>query len=975
MALKILNFNVASLIDHSRRIELERILLSNNITLAFVQETHLNERCRVFLDSYTVLRNDSMQGVAVILKNNITYKVIDSSITKFPCIFIAISFRCNGDSKSLLLGSIYIPTNTASSHIIEELDKINLLADCFDGVIIGGDLNAKNPLWGDLVMNMNGRGLEKWLNNPNTKLVNIASTCPSYPGSSAYLDQFLISSHLLDYFNPNFSIKTLPTFSDHLPLLLDIRISDADIPLTEPSSFRSFKGTDWNNFREDLDLNICHNKPSPSVNLSNQEIDDYIKKLNTAMHNAVESNSNVIAPSVKKYALLPNHIKTLFKHKHAWQKRLKNIYHNNCNRISSEYKELSGRTSLLKKIIKEKVALWLNDQLKNRLSNIKPGPQAFKEINRLTGKKKKFSCGNVIVDGISFSDDSSKAVVFGDYFKDIYSAQTSNTDQQFVQEVETSVRSTQNLFPPRIFNFNTDNPSNLPIAPHMFTSITEISNIIKNLNNKKSSGPDNIPNFILRKVSHSTIEFITIIINNCLNNGYFPLDWKIATLIPIKKKPRNIDISNFRPISLLSNLGKILERVIGFKMNEHIDNTFQYIPDFQFGFKKEHSTTHALLKIHNDVTTNLRNQRSTVACCLDVEKAFDHVWILALLHKLSLIGYPPELLKILFSYMENRYSSVQIRNSKSEPFPILCGVPQGSILGPRLFNDYMYDFPHLVHNYDSSPSTALLFADDTMVYAHADFPHDALRLLKKHIEQIKIFYKKWGIKINVPKSECICFRNACGRGKLGAVRDSKHLVLDIEGNNIPFKTNIKYLGVNFTNLFKFNRHARLVKEKAIKVSNMLTPYLRHSSLQTKTKLLFYKTLIRPVLLYGFPCWFSVSKSVALELEILERKILRFCIHKNFQSRTKRYSNSTVYNEARVVPLMSYAFTLMKKTINKMSYSENELIKEVYTSQSSISWNDSYYLSPIGIELEDLTANSECTLPLFYQVPAHGNNRG
>lgn len=403
---------------------------------------------------------------------------------------------------------------------------------------------------------------------------------------------------------------------------------------------------------------------------------------------------------------------------------------------------------------------------------------------------------------------------------------------------------------------------------------------------------------------------------------------------------------------MLSNLGKILERVICNKMDNHINNSFDVIPEYQFGFKKSHSTTHALIKVHNDITINLRKKKCTVACCLDVEKAFDSVWVEGLLFKLIEIGFPIEIFKILLSFLSDRSLYIMIQNIKSEVININRGVPQGSVLGPRLYNIFMYDFPHINTFRNSSPTKGLLFADDTIILAHADYPHVAVQKLSKHIDLIVKYYAKWGIKINISKSEAICFRNSCSKGKVGIVVESKNVHLKVDNVEVPFKNKIKYLGVQFSNLLKFNIHARKTKEKAIKVTNMLTPYLRHQSLQKSTKLLFYKTLIRPIMIYAFPCWFTISPTVAKELEI------RF-----------------VYNETQVKPLMSYAFVLMKKFVERMSWAENDLVKDIYEQQKDISWDSSIYLSPVGIICENEEINLECALPSFYQRSVQGQNRG
>lgn len=143
-----------------------------------------------------------------------------------------------------------------------------------------------------------------------------------------------------------------------------------------------------------------------------------------------------------------------------------------------------------------------------------------------------------------------KVQVFADYFREIYSTHPLNQDNDMNELIKNKLEQAKMLLLERIFIFDNDNSALSPIAPQMFTSIAEVTSIIKNLNSKKSAGPDNISNFILKKISKIAIESLTIIINNCLNNGYFPLDWKVARLFPVQKKSHCFELSNFRPIYL-----------------------------------------------------------------------------------------------------------------------------------------------------------------------------------------------------------------------------------------------------------------------------------------------------------------------------------------------------------------------------------------------------------------------------------------
>ena len=157
------------------------------------------------------------------------------------------------------------------------------------------------------------------------------------------------------------------------------------------------------------------------------------------------------------------------------------------------------------------------------------------------------------------------------------------------------------------------------------------------------------------------------------------------------------------------------------------------------------------------------------------------------------------------------------------------------------------------------------------------------------------------------------------------VPESKQLQLFLENIEIPFKDNIKYLGVTFNKLLKFNDHGRILLAKVKRISGMFSALLNSRHLPKNTKLLIYKVAIRSVLIYAFPIWFTVSPSVAKKLEIFERSVLRKCINKNFASYTKRHSNAVIYEDSAVTPLCTYALALERKFAEKLGTHDNSYV--------------------------------------------------
>lgn len=966
-SLNLVSFNVRSLVDTSRRLELSNLLRHNKIDIAFIQECHIQKNSNIKLNGYNFIYDYSRIGTAIAIKDSITYNRIAIDNVEFNSVFIQIDLIIDNIPRKILFGSVYIPCNHNGNKIYDSLSKIVNFCGNFDGFVVGGDLNSKNPAWGDLVENGNGKTLYKWLQDHPIDVVRLCDSSPSFPNGSSYLDHFLVSPKLLDFASPNYKISSLPSFSDHYPIKMELKFSAFDFSIRPPRLFTSYKNTNWRNFRTDLEIATISIMPSTCRNLCNDEINILIEEFTSICKNVSNSHSEKI--EIKNHKIIvSDKIKKFFGIKHRWQKDLKKIYHRAGNRLGQDYIILSKQILLLKTIIKELVNMEQAERFSQRLVKINPGPSAFKEIYRITGNRKTPFCNNLTVNENIITDDSEKCEIFRDFYSRVYSEKI---PERPVVDLDTRITSYISNVPRSIYTF-TDSFNSMENEDSLhFIKLNVVKQIVKNIKNKHSSGPDGISNFLIKKFPDTSLEFLTIIFNNCLNNGYFPLSWKVGKILPLKKNATSSSLDEFRPISLLSNIGKLFEHIIKIKLEDEL--IIDPISCFQFGFRQAHSTQHALLKFHADVTRNLRNQKCTVAVSLDIQKAFDTACHKGILHKLVGLGVDPYLAKLFFSYFSERKFNIQINDASSGFGNVNSGVPQGSVLAPFLFNLYLHDFPH-----EMAESKALLYADDCLIFSHDESPITALNKTAEHLSTIYDYYKTWGIDINASKSEAICIRNASGKCSRFVVPESKRLHLSLDETEIPFNSKLKYLGVVFDKLMKFNNHGRSQLAKSKKITGMFSRLLNNNYLSQKTKLLIYKVAIRSVLSYAFPIWFTISPTVAKEIEIFERGILRRCINKNFQTYTKRYSNEYIYNKSAVTPFCQYILSLQKKFIDKLENHDNVLMNETYDLECDFNWSDTNYLSPIGIISEHnppVAPPNLCQLPEFYQKSSPGTHRG
>ena len=251
---------------------------------------------------------------------------------------------------------------------------------------------------------------------------------------------------------------------------------------------------------------------------------------------------------------------------------------------------------------------------------------------------------------------------------------------------------------------------------------------------------------------------MTLIINQILNTGVFPSQLKIAKVIPIFKKDDNKIFNNYRPISLLPVLSKVVEKVICSQINNFfITNNLFY--DSQYGFRPGHSTEYAAIEITDRIIAAMDNNNIPLNVYLDLSKAFDTLDHAILLEKLSHYGIRGNPLKLISSYLENRQQFVEFRNTKSSILQISTGVPQGSILGPLLFLIYINDFPSA-----SSYFNFIMYADDTTLYSNINSPNEnnIIRLTETKINtelaKINVWLKINKLSLNFKKSKYMVFK-------------------------------------------------------------------------------------------------------------------------------------------------------------------------------------------------------------------------
>jgi hypothetical protein len=276
---------------------------------------------------------------------------------------------------------------------------------------------------------------------------------------------------------------------------------------------------------------------------------------------------------------------------------------------------------------------------------------------------------------------------------------------------------------------------------------------------------------MLKELPHEGYLNLLYILNAIRRLDYWPAPLKQAKVIMIPKPGKTpTDVISYRPISLLPIISKVLEKLI-FKRIYKDTNREGKLPPHQFGFRKAHSKIQQCHRLVDTINKALEEQQFCSAVFLDVSQAFDEVWHSGLLFKIKQT-LPPGFFPLLKSHLQNRYFVATYNNETSSRFPMLSGVPQGSILGPLLYTIYTADLP------TSNKTLLSTFADDTAIFTTHTGPVTASHNLQAHLHNIEKWFRKWKLQINENQSTHIKF--SLQQGQCPPVYINRTIVLHAE---------------------------------------------------------------------------------------------------------------------------------------------------------------------------------------------------
>ena len=424
--------------------------------------------------------------------------------------------------------------------------------------------------------------------------------------------------------------------------------------------------------------------------------------------------------------------------------------------------------------------------------------------------------------------------------------------------------------------FIPNNATSMFLAP---TTPDELVDLIGGLKNS-SSGVNSAPTKLLKYVKHILSGPLSSLINYSFAEGVFPDSFKYATIIPVHKGGSSVIKDNYRPISVLPVMSKIFERAMCNRLGKFFSD-HSLLAASQFGFKKHFSTSDALLNFSEFIYNALESGDYALSVFVDFRKAFDTVNVDILLDKLSAYGVRGLCNSWFQSYLTNRKQCVRVDSSVSEYCNVNIGVPQGSVLGPLLFNIYINDMHKL-----SEQFSYIQFADDTTLLMSGS---DIGILINSVNSQLSLF-TRWAqinrLSLNISKTKFMIFTNR------RAPDDPIELL--IGNNRIDKIDHMKFLGVIIDSKLKFNLHIAHIRSKVSKSVGIL--YKLRSSVPLACLRTLYYCFVYSYLYYCNIVWGGTFKIHIEPLHLLQKRAVRIMNNADYLAHSgPLFYNSCVLN--------------------------------------------------------------------------------
>ncbi len=824
-------FNARSIVN--KLVDFHTLVDTEDPDIIAVNETNLADSIydsEVIVDPYVLFRQDRNRnggGVMIAAKNNLNpIRVTEFEHDDLELVWIKVSTH----KGSILYGSLYCPKKPNLSFFADLNDCIEKILSCvnsYTAVILVGDFNIDAPHIQPSGNFSEGDVRLYHLLSQSLDTLNMSQLVDFV--TRKYSDDELDGT-LIDHLycnNTDIVSQVTPhngiTRSDHAGIFftLDVALPRPSLP---PGTFLQYSKGDIDGLRNDLANTNWHNL------FNGKSVDDawcvFRDRFLICVHKYVPTRK---AKKKPKKPWITVEIINLARRK----RRLYRACRKTVNNIDkwNKYKQCRNK---LKSQIRKEYHNYLRDIAAD---NTNHGAKFWSFVRASNAKQ----CAT------SFKIDDNTVItdpaVIANHFNTFFASNFTDADSEATCDTIC------------------DGHLSLPVTS-IRTNANEIFELINKLKSGKAPGPDGITSTMLKLTVGQITKPLTILFNLSLSEGKIPDDWKRANVVPIHKAGDISSIKNYRPISLCSVVGKLMERVVTNHLISYMGDV-GLISHQQHGFVNGRSCTTLLSSVSHH-WAQLLDQRSPPdidVVFLDWSKAFDKVSHSILLSKLHNYGICGPLWHWISSFLLHRLQRVQFRGTSSGWIPVQSGVPQGSVLGPLLFNLFVLDLPNHVQ------SNLPQYADDTLLYRPIYSEND-INIMQADLDGIISWCQLNKMALNPDKCKVMRLSRRTGAALSVPSYNLLHTPLSVVHS-------YKYLGVIVSSNLKWGEHIKHITSKTSRLLGYIRRLVRCNDQDIIIKL--YNSLCRPILEYGAPAWFPYQSCNLKKLENIQRRLARSCI--------------------------------------------------------------------------------------------------
>ena len=722
--------------------------------------------------------------------------------------------------------------------------------DCEDlpteQVVIAGDLNAHHAQWSKAIPNKTGTKIHDWVGNTDgMQIWNDPQTATRIGKSKTSPDVVIAKGDNNKDETRKWPIKWRVLdngLSDHLPMEFEI---DSTTP--PPPKYSNIKRSgktlwDWNRARwSDYTAEL------------ERSADATLKWHNPAT--AYAKWAGMVRNVARRH--IPTHRRRQAKRRWctgAVRKAMKR----RDQKIAQLQKQTTSPTqndSDSLSCLKQNVATEIRDSKRTiweaRCDKAAGSSHIYHLLRELDGRADKSQQYPLTENGTTITDNTAKANIFGRHYSDV--SRKDPTDTEDVVTIPTDVPYHE--------------------SERAFT-MQELNTIVNNLEDNKTPGMDNIHNEMLRHMGPEARKGLLRIMNLSWCSGTLPQEWTTSLLMPIHKptKPDHLPAS-YRPIALTSTVSKVLERMIGHRLHQLMEDPDEQFPNLhkaQAGFRKKRSTIDNIALVTQLAKDTVEEGRSAILLKVDLEKAYDRLKRSAILQHLR--DFPPTYQKWISAYLSNRRAAATVAGHVSEFYDMEEGVPQGTVLSPLLFNVVMANLAKTLECVDGH---VCMYADDLAILCIGNNADEAALSAQKAIEVLERELPPMGLRISTDddKTNLLAFTT---KKDPNNVRDKQFAVHYSNGKRVPTTRLTQYLGILIDDECNMIQHMESVCTKYKQRLSVLYALGGEDwGAEADTMRQVYMTYVLPVLTYGIGVWgHALLKKNRTHLETLHHGAAR-----------------------------------------------------------------------------------------------------